>query len=424
MPLLVGCVGLLVCVGAIRQCWWHLIEQQEPHFVVGFRIACVAALIVGIVGLFVPRHRPALWLTSAWMLTAVACGFLFDIVALRPGLVSHATFQYEQVTRLDVISLESNYDAQPLWSQILSEARLSQTVPVAKNSVTFADSAEITMFFAQGGWYLCSVAGILLWVAAYGEDVLGARKAMRRLIGPGMLCIASPWAIWLVAQLVSYQYYQFAQTNLANGHYRQALHDYKESERWDPRLTYDITYHYELGRLYGELHRTDEADYWAMLADSLLQRSDVQDAMLMYRTGEKLPTTPLFRQRFLAALGRGAFADLSQDRYGSCIQKAREALSVQPEDPEMVYALAICTTFRGDYRNAIPYWKRLIDETDNIGLFRNQFVSSEPYIKPIASRSWGAIAYCYFRLGEYDDANRCVVASRLLYKVPTDWMGQ
>jgi hypothetical protein len=389
------------------------------------RVICLIAVIMGAIGVVRKSARPAMWLSSAWLLASAAGGMLFVIIALDARTMSNATFEYKQVTALARVIWESPYDEGPQWSMQRSWSRLrsSSTVPVQKDDETVADSAEVATFFAGGGWYLAIIGSILLFVAAYGVDVAGARIAMRKTAGPGLACVLGPWIVWSSACLVGHGYYDLAQTAFADGRYAQALKDYRNSVKWDPRLNYDTGYHYELGCLYGTMHKTDEADYWAMLGDSLIQSNRVDEAVLMYRAGARLPATVLFPERFDGVLTRATFTDEAFSRYGGATLKGREALALMPHNFEAIYALAICYTDRGDYKTAIELWKRLIYQSDHIGLLRSKFVSCYTYTKPIAARSWSALAFCYFQLGDYDKANRCVSASRVIVTVPTDWVG-
>jgi len=201
---------------------------------------------------------------------------------------------------------------------------------------------------------------------------------------------------------------------MSNGRYADGLLNMQKAAAWDPRLNYDSIYHYELGRVYGALHQTQNADYWAMLGDTLLQNNEGDNAVMLYRIGAKLPQPPLFRERFSTALQRSAFSDDVSGLHGRSMDKRLEAQAITPSSSEIIYSLAIQQTKIGNYQEAVPLWQRLITQVNSAGLFSSKFVASYNFIKPIAARSWSSMGYCYYKLGEFDNAMQCVSSSREL----------
>jgi tetratricopeptide (TPR) repeat protein len=418
IAVLPGLAGALTAALAAVQPWWRLIEMPEPHLVLGFRAACLAAAVMGVAGAVVRTRRVALWLAAAFTTLCAASLFVWTIVAVQPRWMSEAIFQYKQLQRIsrvlrqDDVNLEAQW-----WAQRNGSSSL-----MAKDDTTVTDDVEIVLYFVKGGWYLCAFSVFLLGLSAFSEESRRA-AALSRRAWPLSGILVVPVLVWGAACAVGHHEIDEYQAAMAQGKYPQALEKLRSAARWDPRLNYDTIYHYELGRAYGAMHQTQNADYWAMLGDTMLQNDLSENAVMLYRIGAKMtPQPPTFAARYGTALERDAFQDELAGRYGGCIAKGLEAQRLTPHNPEIVYSLAIQATNAGDYRTGIALWKRLIDQIDSVGLFRSKYFAGYTYTKPIVARSWSALAYCFYKLGEYDKSMNCVTASRNIKQTKTDWV--
>jgi tetratricopeptide (TPR) repeat protein len=411
--------GALTAALAAVQPWWRLIETPEPHLVLGFRAACLAAAVLAVAGAAVRKRRVSLWLAAAFTTLSASFLFVWMIVAASPRDMSDAIFQYKQMQRISRVLRQSDVNLEAQWNP----QRNGSSSLMAKNDTTVTDDVEIALYFVKGGWYLCALSVFLLGLSAFSEDSRVAAALARRRALPAALFLAVPVAVWGVCCAIGHRQVDEYQIAMAQGKYPQALAKLQNAAKWDPRLNYDTIYHYELGRAYGAMHDTQHADYWAMLGDTMLQNDLSDNAVMLYRIGANIkPLPPVFNERFGTALERNAFSDELAGRYAGCVAKGLEAQRYTPHNPEIVYSLAIQATNQGDFSNAIGLWKRLIDQIDSVGLFRSKFFASYTYTKPIVARSWSALAYCFYKLGEYDKSMACVKASRDLKQTKTDWV--
>ena len=120
--------------------------------------------------------------------------------------------------------------------------------------------------------------------------------------------------------------------------------------RWDGRYRYDLTYHTDVGRLYGRLGMLDEPDYWAMIADTYAKAGDDDHACAVYRMHIPHPErTPIMPLRYASMLESVAVTNYNAGLPGLAAMRLREAQTLDPHNLVILYALGMSLTKTGDY---------------------------------------------------------------------------
>jgi len=398
-----GIAMLCLAAGAIGG-WWHVIGTPEPHYILFLRLASATMAVVALAGFWSGGRRASLWLLSGAAAALLPLLLTLWIAVYDPGSMTKAVAQVKQARRLMDVVENSDRALEADWF----DGRLYSPAAVLRNDYTLADGMETVLFFARGGWYLSVAGGVLLLCATWGGEAARARALLVRyrtwvLGGAGIVL-----AVAVVPIGVGHYYWNRARADQAAARDSAALANYQRAAFWDRRFRYDIMFHMELGKLYYALGRRSEPDCIALLADMDAAAGLNEQAYLLYRrTYQGASDEPTARMRYANTLLRAASEDFLAGRFQAAQDKYTAAGTADPTNIEVVYGTGLLQTKRGDYENAAATWKRLIADVDGIGIFRNKYISSYTFTKPLVARSWGYLGWCYYNLHDYRRAAVC-----------------
>lgn len=400
---LAGAGALILLAGAVFP-WWRLIEGPEPLAATVCRAASLllAALTVSAA---MNRARAAerlLWAGAAAVALPLLL-LLWTVYADPPG-VSGAVLEANQAARL--ITDLSNHDIyQTLpWHELRQLSGATAT----RSEYTLVDGLESVAMFARTGWYATLLAGLMLLPAAWICDGARARAALARGRAPIAAAVVLVATGCLLRSGMSFWMWNRARADESGGDYARALIDYKRASWWDPRLDYDLVFHFEVGRLYSRLGVTWEPDYWAYLGDVRLRSDELEAAYDIYRHHISDPyANPSVRMRYAATLYKAGTEDYNSFRPGDAIEKWQLALKADPSSLETLYALAMGYTRVGEYAEGAALWKRVIDLNEGVGMFGLKYFTADDYRKVITGRAWSKLGWCYYQLHQYGAAMIC-----------------
>ena len=394
--------GMLAASGAMK--WWHLVNEPEPLYVKAARVLLLLLAGVVVLALLLPRRRAGLLLAAGGAAVALPIVMLMCMVTLDAATVSRAVFEFNQGSAM--IANISGTEVAPNvpWT----ESRLLILKPLVSNRYNFVEGMEDTAAFAKNGWFVSIVGGAIVFLLAWAGDGRQSRRALAR---SGPFLAGGVAALLLVCfghLAVSYRYWDAAHTEEAKGNDAAALYDYQQMARWDHRYRYDLTYHLDLGRLYGRLGMRNEPDYWAMIADTYKKTQNYEQACAIYRTHVPNPhVNPVMAVRYAAALQGLAAANYNADLPGLAVARLREAQNLDPNNICLLYALGMALTKTGDYSGAVQTWKTMIANNEGVGLSSSKYYTNAFYRKSISAFAWGKMAWCYYQTAQYGPAMKC-----------------
>lgn len=395
---LIAFAGLLF-VGAALLPWWKTIGALEPRYALAGRLTALVLAAITLVGLVLPSRRAALCVTAAWGGISAPLLMLLYVSTVDAPAISAAVNQTSQAERLIANLTVTDVNPHVVWT----EERRMWVPPTISNNFNLMDALEAASSFAKAGWWLALVAGFVLLVAAWAWDAPGVRRHAHRA-RPIVLLLASLAAAGFFGPpAVAAAFLSRARLAEAYGKHRAALGFYQWAARWDRRLNYSISFHQELGRLYGRAGLTTLPDYWALAADMLSQAGKPESAYKVYRNNVPDPTVdPALRTRYAHLLLYVGAQDFNAGRIGSALARWREAAAVEPENLETAYAVALGLTKAGSYAEAVPWWESIITKNEGVGLFKSNFVASLLYRKMITARAYAGLSWCHYRLGHLE----------------------
>lgn len=408
--------GLLCLIASVAIPWWRLIDEREPLYITGLRGLSLLWIALTLLALFPSRRRAERLLMAGLGALLVPLLLLFVIVLLDPRAISTAVHETNQAERLINTITRTDINPQVAWMP----QRYMRANQLLRNDYTLFDGLETASYFAKAGWYASVAAGALLLVSAWIVSSFTVRRCLRRWV-PAGLALALFVVLMFARPLIGYYHWNRARAAQQRGEYAESLVSYRRAAAWDPRLDYDLLFHFELGRLYSHLKMKSEPDYWAAVGDMYSQSSQYKFAYEAYRRNIADPfANPALPARYANLLLRAGVADHTAGRPGTALQKWRAALHIQPENVEILYHVAIACTQIGDYTEAIRCWRNLIRINDSVGLFRIKFVAAQVYRKVITARAWSYLSWCYYRQNNYEMALRCRANSLQQGSVPLD----
>ena len=392
---------LILAAGAIG--WWHVIGQGEPWYVKAFRGIVVIGGVGVILSAFVSRLRSIVLPIAALLAFILPVLMVQYIVTRDPLTMDRVDMQTRQSNWL-LICLQRTQDM-PYVPWI--EPKATTATPNRSNVYNIFDGFEIIPVFSKGGWYLSIVAGAIGLVIAlfyFGPQIRNGIIRYRI----GIVAIVVLMTLYFYAgPFMAFLYWNRARAAGAAGDYATAIYYDKQIPKVDPRWTYDMNYHGEIGRFYGHLGLTQEPDYWSFVGDTMVRGGRYKAAMLIYQShfGRNMDRTTRMRYvHVLVLLGTQTFR---QQRYGEAIDLWRRAVSLDPSNVEALYFYGFGLTKMGRYYEAVPIWKALISDNEGVGMYRLKFFANRRYRKEITSRAWNLLSWCYYQIDDYDSAMHC-----------------
>ncbi len=384
--------------------WWRFLDMPLPASTVAARIICFVVGVLVILGSLLRRPGTIVkWAVPIGL--ALPFLMLLNIGVYEPTQAMHAVKQSEELDRL--VAMITRVDLEPTLPWINGRDLRSRTV--IRNDFTLVDELENEAFFAQAGFFFC-----LFFAAILGVVVIGRRKDLLygrppRLWFLALLCIASG-CVYGIPLGIGHLYWHLGRAAAADGDYKKSLDLFAKAIQWDKRLDYDYAFHFDLGRIYGRAGMVDQPDYWASLADIYEatgghDNAEVDSGYNIYLL--KIPDpncNPAMAPRMANAFLREGSIRFSDNNDLEAIDAWRKAIRTDPTNLEVRWALATAYTAQGDYRDARDEWLEIIKENESAGLLRSKFVVTLTYRKTITARAWSSLAWCYYNLGDTDNA--------------------
>ncbi len=396
--------GLLLLLGAVALPWWQVIGASEPGYVKLCRLFALLFAVLVLTALARPAWRTRLLMIAGLGATLLPLLLLLGIATLDARSISAAVNQTNQANRLIIFLARADINPQVSWT---NQRSLGATA-VVRNDYTLIDALENASFFARFGWYVCLLGGLLLLLTAWLWDAAQARRWLYRQRGLLALAAVVVGLCCFSRMAVAYYYWNRARSAQARADYATALYDYHKAAQWDHRLDYDLAFHFDLGRLYGQLGLTNEPDYWAAIGEVYLNTNRIATAYEIFRRDIPNPyANPALRIRYANTLLKAGVVDYISDLPGSALTKWQRAIEIDPNNVEIMYALGMGCTRVGDYPRAITWWRHLIRVNESVGLFRIKYVASFTYRKMITARAWSVLGWCYYQQHDYASAMQC-----------------
>lgn len=404
-------VAALALVGSAALKWWHVMGAAEPACMRGCRLLMGVLVVTALVAFFVARLRTPLLVLTAYAALLTPLLVIVEIIAVDAGSISTAITQINQSYRL--IRFIQFLDKNPgiPWT----EDRGVLAFTVTRDDYTLTDAFETAMHYTLAGWHLALLAGMFLTVAAWAQDAGEVRAFLKRWKIP---LVALPTLFLIGAftgPIMGYWHYTRGSEEQSRGESQAALRHFQAALRWDKRLNYDDTFNFDLGRVYASLGRLDKPEYWSYLGDVYFNTGRYQRVLGYDAYRNHIPLTcdsPSVRVRYgnvLLLQGADAYKGGS---IGTAIDDWNRGLVADPTNMELRYAEAQALTKAGTYRAAIAAWSQLIKDNDDIGLYRFRYVTSYTFRSVISAHAWGNMAWCYFQIGDLNNAVQCKTRSQ------------
>ncbi len=404
-------VAILCLLGAIfllfggAFTWWHVINTPEPFYVHACRLLSFGLAVGALAALVLPGRRTGLFLGIGITATLLPVLILLVITVLDSSAIRDSVHQMDQVRQLlkDVSMTETNIQIPWLESR---ELRLNT---VMQNDYTLIDAIETAASFAKSGFYCSIIGGLLLLISAWVWNGPAAKNWMVQK--RGMIFAA---AIIILIGLfgrtcIAFYYWNTARSATARGEYAHALQQYDQMVKWDQRFNDDIVYHFERGRIYGLLGLENQQEYWAYVGDTYATTQKYTKAYAIYREHITNPyAVGALRYRYAYVLGKRGMDCYRIKLYGLATSYWQQAYKLDSNNLEIMYPLAMCYTKTGNYAAAIHLFKRVITFNEEVGLTRSKLFGSFVYRKPLSSRSWNSMAWCYYKLNYPEAAMQCL----------------
>lgn len=405
--LLIGGISL---VGGVFLKWWNLYNTAQPDVFSIFRVFILLTCLLCFLGVWKASYRKSL------LLFAGISGFILPltaifIISLSSPIITYQAIQANMSADMLLHDLKVN-DFNPYISWKV-DPLLSTDRRLLDNQFTMIDACESLSYCLSIGWYLSIFGGLLLiagvWCLGANEARIPARKILT-VYGALLMAIG----LYLGARVgVSTYYWDKARTAHAKGWYHKALDYNRLAVMWDKRLDYDIAYHYELGDLYARLGMTNEPDYWAAIGDNYLNLNRVHEAYRLYtihlspQKGDYSGAAFTLNQRFTNCLNLYAISCFNNHNTLTALSTWNIACLNNPDNVQTLYYKALSETANQQYKEAVKDWKNLIALNEKVGLFQLKTDVSTTYRKPITSRAWIKLSYCYMQLGDFNRAQIC-----------------
>lgn len=409
---ILGILCALLVAGSALLPWWNVIGAAQPHFVGLLRIAAACLGMLALLAFAAGRGmRPLGWISAA--LIAIPILLCLTLAVYDPSDMAAAVSQNNQAGRL--VAVLSRLDVEPALPWVEQRGAF-QSYPVIRNDYSLMDGLETAAFFARLGFYACLLGSLLLLVLMFRVRQMAGLKLVQRPYLTGALC-----AVFLGAYFapmgIGHIFWHRSRKAESEGDIPSAIRLMKEAARWDPRLDYDFAYHFDLGRLYGQIGETNEPDYWATVADVYEAGSDlgagqVAEGYRTYLTKVAPNANPTIAPRMANAFLRMGGLEFSHRRDRTALQIWKSAQAIDPSNLEIQWAVAAADTRMGLYEDALADWKNIIADNEGVGLFRNRLFVSMTYRKMITARAWTALAWCYYKTGDVRRANISHLNSR------------
>ncbi|HWD39870.1 MAG TPA: hypothetical protein VG944_13565 [Fimbriimonas sp.] len=402
--------GLLLMLSSTSS-WIVLIEMPEP---VLSRAARFVAFFLGLVtlGWSSLRGRTArklLWLSM--LAASLPLVLLVLLTAFDGKTVSEAVLQSNDANRL-LRSIAKN-DVEPNVAWI--DDRPMRSPIVIRDDFTFVDGMECESFFARWPFFVCSLAGFWLFICCFSLRPMRSKWAWSRDFFRIASLAAGCGILVAVRPELGILYWNRARSELTANNYNAALRDCRLALAWDPRFDYDMTFHFELGRVYNRLGMANEQDNWATLSDMYDVTGTTRQSERHMRAAmsvfDQHPFTqfanPSIAPRYSNLLVNLGYLEFANQRYVGAVYFWQKAVNARPQNIEALYALGVGQIQLKNYPAAAEAFKLLVKDNESVGMFQSKLVVSLVYRKPITARAWSALSYCYYRLNDFDRANRC-----------------
>jgi tetratricopeptide (TPR) repeat protein len=403
------CLCGIGLIGSSLLRWWSFLDYGQPKTVLVCRGVC--AVLGFLVVIFSIIRRPA------WVAKRVApIAFLLPIVMLlvmavyEPKLPLAVIEQNGQIDR--VISNLTAVDLEPNVPWVYDRELHSRGV--VRNDFTVVDEIESEAAYAQLGFYGCLFLGLILGlvVAASRNDFGYSRGPSLKYYGVALLVLVVALALPLG---MGHYYYHQARALESSGDYRGAIASFHRAIGWDRRLDADCAMHFDLGRLYGRLGMTNEPDCMAAVADmyestGTTDAAEIDSGFFIYdrlNRQNKSEVNPAMAMRMANAYLRRGVMLYGNGNDLSAIENWQRALQVDPDNLEIEWDLATALTRQGYYRAAIDAWTKIEKQNESAGFMRSKFVAGLTYRKMISARAWSTMSWCYYKLGDLDNAQAC-----------------
>ncbi len=401
---------VLLLLGAVIT-WWRLIDAPEPVYVTAIRLCILAPLGLACYSVCYKRGNAAHLAIAGAGSFLLSIGALCAIVFFDPRAVYLCSVYTTEADRLWAEISSTFYTPQLPWIEF-RPIRAHSTMQV---DYTFLDAFEMVSYFLKGGWYL-SLLGSIAAIAAAAvwnrRDVANCFAHGRRRAGITLAILASCVAAPLY---LSHYYLEQARNQYALGLYSDSQRDYQLALRFDPRLSYDTRYRFEIGVLEGRLGETDTPDYWASRAEIYLNSRMDDYAVAIYSEHiSSLTSDPTLACRLSTILLRSGSGDYRDKRPGAALRKWNQALEMDPDNIEIRYDQAMAYADLGEYSHAVEEFKQVIALNEQVGLFHSKLFVCRMYRKPITAECWSRMGWCYFQMHQDSDADLCWANSKLI----------
>lgn len=405
-PRIWGALFALFLVAGALLPWWHLAGVDEPKW---FTLPRILIFLMGTCTLLVTSAFGSVRLASRFAFGAMLVPPLafLTLAVYDPANMSLAVNQVNQVSRL--ISDLTTQDVMPSMPWLYQRRLMSSNV--VRNDYGLLDAMECSSFFAKEGMYLTLAGAVLLWLWAlrYGGSIALPSLRERRFLFAGGLMVA---CVYFVPMGTAHCLWHLARFRQANGESAGAIALLKISATLDRRLDYDFAYHFDLGRLYSEMGKTNEPDYWATIADiyaasDRIDPSQADQAYLNYVVGlpQTQPTSnPTQRYRMANVCLRKGQACSALNDDATALHLWRKGLELEPTNIQLQWSVATTEARQGNYRSAILAWTKIAKDNESVGLSRSRIFVSFIYRKMLTARAWSNLAWCYYKLGDYRNA--------------------
>lgn len=395
----------LLTVAAVP--WWHTIGTGEPT-VVQFGRGCLAlAAVILLVGAIIGSHLRHL-ATHASLAAILLPPFILAAIVLDDApSIREAVNQTDQVRR--VLNFLSKSDFVPETPYLVY--RPLRAVGVVTNDFTFIDGMDSASTFVRPPMILSAFLGF------FG---IFAILAMRRSVPKRTLkqyAFAIPIVILglTIRPTVGGIYWSLARNDTSQSRYVQAIEHYRTAASWDPRLDADMTYHFELGRVYSQIGRKDAPDYFLTVATMQVLSNQAYtryrpmvraiDTFLANVRG--VDASPALRMATVQMLQKTGTLEYQGGDYSSAANHLRQALQLDPNNLETLFDLASVLMRMEEYRPSSRVWQRIIRLNEGVGTSSSRYSAALQYRKPLTARAWSGLAWCSYQSGLTDLAQKC-----------------
>jgi hypothetical protein len=407
-------IALIVGAGALAagsfMNWWNLYGAPQPGIFVVCRAISIGMLLLSAASFWKPALQRLALSIAAFGGLALPL-FSVALLCLASPSTTYKAIQANIAADVLLQDIKTN-DFSPYISWKKTPA-MSMDRRLLDNQFTIVDGCESISYCLAGGWYLTIFGGALLLIGVWVGGPKDARFMFRNALLPYKLALIAILIFYGARAGVSALYWNKAREAHSMGLYREALDYDRQAVAWDRRLDYDLAFHYELGELFAKLGMTAETDYWAGVGDNYLNLSRYAEAYRIYRDHIHLPpgrfseSDSALSARYIDCLDQYAVSAMNTGHPQAALAAWNSAYNLDPDNIETMYRLAMAETYAGQYDQAIKQWRDVISLNENVGLFKYKIDVSSTYRKPITSRAWIKLAYCYTQKGDYKRAQIC-----------------